>query len=75
MGGAGRKWREGCVETEIEGGREGGMLCCCCSLPFGFQKDAFMVRGFGLLVFDLLRKLCQRPKTHLLRINQLAVLK
>lgn len=65
MGGAGRKWREGCVETENEERREGGL-----QPPLAFQKDMFMVRGFGLLVFDLLEKLCQLPKTHLLWINR-----
>lgn len=39
MGGAGRKSREGCVETERmrEGKREGGLLCCC-SLRFGVEE-------------------------------------
>lgn len=37
--------------------------------PLGFQKDMFMVPGFGLLAFDVLEKLRQLPKTHLLRIN------
>lgn len=69
MGGAGRKWREGCVETENEEGKEGGGHAVALQPPLGFRKDMFMVRGFGLLVFDLLEKLCQLPKTHLLRIN------
>lgn len=34
MGGAGRKWREGCVETENEEGREGGREACCASAGF-----------------------------------------
>lgn len=70
MGGAGRKRREGCVETENEEGREGGRHAVPLQPPLGFQKDMFMVRGFGLLVFDLLEKLWQLPKTHLLRINR-----
>lgn len=45
-------------------------MLCCCSLRWGFQKDTFMVRGFGLLVFDVLRKPCQLPGAHLLRVNQ-----
>lgn len=52
MGGAGRKSREGCVETERmrEGWREGGTLRCC-SLRLGLRKDMFMVWGLGLFFF------------------------
>lgn len=55
MGGAGRKWREGCVETENEegreGGREGGMLCRC-SLRWLFRRTCLWseVLAFSFLI-------------------------
>lgn len=76
MGGAGRKLREGCVETENEGRREGGTLSLW-SLSSGWEEGhvyglTFWVFFFSSLVFfDLVETFCQAPKTHLLPVDRL----
>lgn len=56
MGGAGRKLREGCVETGNEGRREGGALSCW-SLRSGLEEGHVYGLTFffssPLLFFDL----------------------
>lgn len=75
MGGAGRKLREGCVETENEGRREGGTLSRW-SLRSGWEEGhVYGLRVFFFLTplffFDLVETFCQAPKTHLLPVDRL----
>lgn len=72
MGGAGRKLREGCVETERM--REGGREACCAAVAsvwVGGRTCLWSEGFFFLSFFDLVEKFCQVPKTHLLLVNRL----
>lgn len=73
MGGAGRKLREGCVETENEGLREGGTLSRW-SLRLGLEEGHVYGVTFFFLpscFFDLVKTFWQVPKTHLLPVDRL----
>lgn len=73
MGGAGRKLREGCVETERmrEGCREGGRHAVLLQPPFGVEEGHVYGLRVGLFFLSSREILCQVPKTHLLLGNRL----
>lgn len=67
MGGAGRKSREGCVETERmrEGCREGGRHAVLLQPPFGVEEGHVYGLRVGLFFFYPVEKSCAKCQRHI----------